>query len=151
MGDGGLSTNLALVLGDCYAAFGGFIAALPHLFVRFLPTQEWSTCVRGIAGRFCRYLHARHCEIPAFVGMICLGTGDCCEFEFDIGDNWARLPLCDIPVLCRNGPREEWRIVEIFGCCVGDCFIGDSAADFFVTAICRFFAECIQKNYGFGA
>ena len=41
--------NLTVSCATIRAAFGGFYAALPHMVVRFLPTQEWSTGGRGLS------------------------------------------------------------------------------------------------------
>ena len=65
---------LAAVIG--FAACGGFYAALPHVVVRFLPTQEWSVGDGSVCG-FWRYLRILHCEIPAFAGMSCGGMEGC--------------------------------------------------------------------------
>ena len=88
---------LAVMCGDnWHAAYGGFITALPHLFVRFLPTQEWSTgewrFVGGdlavmcgdnwhaACGGFIAALPHFVCEIPAYAGMVCGRTGVCVDF-----------------------------------------------------------------------
>ena len=50
-----------------------------HDTVRFLLPQEWSTWGRGIVGGMAT-VRTRHCEIPAFAGMVYLGTGNCGGF-----------------------------------------------------------------------
>ena len=57
------------------------MAALLPVIVRFLPTQEWSSGRRGIGGESANS-GTRHCEIPAYAGMVCLGTGDL------LADSW---------------------------------------------------------------
>ena len=42
---------------------------------RFLPSQEWSSGGRGIGGELAN-CGTRHCEIPAFAGMVYLCTGE---------------------------------------------------------------------------
>ena len=44
--------NNAAIGDNWHAACGGFYVALPPFIVRFLPTQEWSTCVRDIVDGF---------------------------------------------------------------------------------------------------
>ena len=43
--------------------------------VRFLPTQEWSAGDERFVGDLA-IVPIQHCEIPAYAGMVCEGTGD---------------------------------------------------------------------------
>ena len=52
------------------------LTMLSPAVMRFLPSQEWSTCVREIADGFDNVVARRH-EIPAFAGMVYLCTGNC--------------------------------------------------------------------------
>ena len=56
----------------CWWIFG----IVAHDTVRFLPSQEWSVGGTGNCGNFAN-CGTRHCEIPAFAGMVYLGIMVC--------------------------------------------------------------------------
>ena len=85
MWDGGLLADLAMFAGDnWHAAYGGFYG--------------------GVA--------AFVCEIPAFAGMVCEGTGDCwTDWGLGWGDN-----LLDSVMILADSAIWRWRMMILAAC-----------------------------------